>query len=134
MNEYMVIVKDIFTNMQAIGWAPWPAVICIAVMIFVRKYAEDDVVNVNTEVAKRQLGLMKLISLFVGYIVSLLSCYGFDTPKNKADIAQAIVFSFLNVVVGYMSWSVWSAVDPIGRIQARFFPKKENGNANPPAI
>ena len=128
IQEAFAALANILANMKAIGWAPWPAVICVIVMVIVRKYAEDDILDVTTLEAKTKLEKMKLYSIGIGYGISLLGFYGFDMPTHTNEHIQALVFSALNTALGYMAWSMYKAIDPVTRIKNKYFPTESKAN------
>lgn len=113
-------IKNVFSNMQAIGWAPWPMVFAIVAAILVRMNMEEDVLNVNDNESKRKQSRAKILSLLVSYFVSVVACYGFSSPKNTQENIQALMFSILNAGLGYQAWSVWVILDPMGRLKDKW--------------
>src|SRR5512139_851344 len=120
MQEIFDSVKNVFTNMSAIGWEPWPVVMACAATIIVRIAMEDDVLDVNTVEAKRKQGRAKMAAFAFGYFISVLACFGFDKPKDSQEIIQAFMFSLLNSGLGYLSYSFYIIVDPVGRFREKF--------------
>ena len=56
IQETFDAIKNVFTNMQGIGWAPWPVVFASAGTIVARLAMEDDVLDVTSLESKRKLG------------------------------------------------------------------------------
>ena len=123
MQQTFDAIRNIFTNMQAIGWAPWPLVFACAGTIVARLAMEDDVLIVNSVEAKRKQGRAKMIAFGIGYVVSIAACYGFDHPKNTDETIQVFMFSILNSGLGYLAWSMYVIFDPISRFKDHFGKK-----------
>ena len=123
IQETFDAIKNILTNMEAIGWAPWPVVFACVATIVTRLALEDDILEINTLESKRKQGRSKMIAFAIGYVVSVVACYGFDTPKATDARIQAFMFSILNAGLGYLSWSFYVIWDPIGRFKARYGKK-----------
>ena len=128
MQEIFDSVKNVFTNMQAIGWEPWPLVMACAATIIVRLALEDDVINITTIEGKRKQNRAKMAAFLFGYFISVIACYGFDKIDGQQDTIQAFMFSLLNAGIGYLAWSFYVIVDPINRIKDKY-GKKETQNA-----
>lgn len=130
MQEIFDAIKNVFTNMQAIGWAPWPVVFSAAATIIIRIYLEDDILDVTSIEDKRKQGRAKGYAFIAGYIVSVLSCFGFDRPSGVSDGIQALMFSILNSGMGYLAWSFYVVIDPVERFKEKFGKKRAAATPN----
>jgi len=131
MQVFFDSLKNLLLNMTSVGWAPWPMLITAIFSVGARLFYEDDILEVNTMEAKKQQVKIKKWVIGVAYVVSVVSCYAFDFPKSIDEHLQIYCFSVLNIIIGYVSYSIYQLVDVKGKLKGAINAKF--GGGNPPA-